>query len=47
MMNLLYITGKPYDTLQSIVSGGEEDTGSLADFGISYQHVDLIDDWGS
>lgn len=39
---LLYITGKPYDTLQSIVSGGEEDTGSLADFGISYQHVDLL-----
>ena len=46
---LLYITGKPYDTLQSIVSGGEEDTGSLADFGISYQHVDLLEsgavDW--
>lgn len=40
---LLYITGKPYDTLQSIVSGGEEDTGSLADFGISYQHVDLLE----
>ena len=39
---LLYITGKPYDTLQSIVSGGEEDTGTLADFGISYQHVDLL-----
>ena len=41
---LLYITGKPYDTLQSIVSGGEEDTGSLADFGISYQHVDLLEE---
>lgn len=41
---LVYITGKPYDTLQSIVDGGEKDTGSLKDFGIKYQHVDLIDD---
>lgn len=40
---LLYITGKPYDTLQSIVSGGKEDTGSLADFGITYNHVDLME----
>ncbi|RKJ14019.1 hypothetical protein D7X33_48485, partial [Butyricicoccus sp. 1XD8-22] len=46
---LVYITGKPYDTLQSIVDGGDKDTGSLKDFGISYSHVDLIDnreiDW--
>lgn len=46
---LLYITGKPYDTLQSIVDGGDKDTGSLKDFGIRYQHIDLIDnkaiDW--
>ena len=46
---LLYITGKPYDTLQSIVSGQGKDTGSLADFGIAYQHVDLLEtgavDW--
>ena len=41
---LLYITGKPYDTLQSIVDGGEQDTGSLKDFNISYQHIDLIED---
>ena len=41
---LLYITGKPYDTLQSIVDGGEKDTGSLKDFGIGYAHVDLIED---
>ena len=45
----VYITGKPYDTLQSIVDGGEKDTGSLKDFGITYRHVDLIDnkdiDW--
>lgn len=38
---LLYITGKPYDTLASIVSGGEQDTGSLKDFGIGYRHIDL------
>lgn len=38
---LLYITGQPYDTLASIVSGGGEDTGSLEDFGISYRHVEL------
>ncbi len=46
---LVYITGKPYDTLQSIVDGGEKDTGSLKDFGIHYSHVDLINnkeiDW--
>lgn len=41
---LVYISGKPYDTLQSIVDGGEKDTGSLKDFGIKYSHVDLIDD---
>lgn len=39
---LLYITGKPYDTLQSIVDGGKKDTGSLKDFKIGYSHVDLI-----
>ncbi|EIM06670.1 hypothetical protein A1A1_08951 [Planococcus antarcticus DSM 14505] len=38
---LLYLTGKPYDTLDSIVSGGDKDTGSLKDFGISYQHTAL------
>lgn len=39
---LVYITGKPYDTLQSIVDGGEKDTGSLKDYKIGYSHVDLI-----
>ena len=41
---LMYITGEPYDTLASIVDGGEEDTGSLKDYGIDYQHVDLLED---
>ncbi|WP_432355049.1 aminotransferase class I/II-fold pyridoxal phosphate-dependent enzyme [Sporosarcina sp. A2] len=42
--DLLYITGQPYDTLQSIVSGGDQDTGSLRDFNIGYHHVDLLED---
>ncbi|MCW1928255.1 methionine gamma-lyase family protein [Bhargavaea beijingensis] len=42
---LLYITGEPYDTLASIVSGPEgKDTGALSDFGISYRHINLNDD---
>ncbi|KZE38118.1 hypothetical protein AV656_04110 [Bhargavaea cecembensis] len=42
---LLYITGEPYDTLASIVSGLEgKDTGALSDFGISYRHIDLKED---
>ncbi|MEK3934994.1 methionine gamma-lyase family protein [Sporosarcina sp. FSL W7-1349] len=41
---LLYITGKPYDTLESIVSGKGKDTGSLADYGIGYRHIDLLED---
>ncbi|MFC4354506.1 aminotransferase class I/II-fold pyridoxal phosphate-dependent enzyme [Chryseomicrobium palamuruense] len=41
---LVYITGKPYDTLASIVDGGEQDTGSLKDFQISYRHIDLTTD---
>ncbi|WP_010301268.1 aminotransferase class I/II-fold pyridoxal phosphate-dependent enzyme [Kurthia senegalensis] len=39
---LMYITGQPYDTLQSIVDGGDKDTGSLKDWGIDYQHIDLV-----
>lgn len=46
---LLYLSGKPYDTLESIVSGGEKDTGSLRDFGIYYRHIPLTEineiDW--
>ncbi|MFC4712406.1 aminotransferase class I/II-fold pyridoxal phosphate-dependent enzyme [Planococcus dechangensis] len=41
---LLYITGQPYDTLASIVSGGKHDTGSLKDFGIGYRHIELTND---
>ncbi|WP_212391095.1 methionine gamma-lyase family protein [Sporosarcina beigongshangi] len=41
---LLYITGKPYDTLESIVAGKGKDTGSLQDYGITYKHIDLNKD---
>ncbi len=42
--DLLYITGEPYDTLASIVDGGEEDTGSLKDYNIGYSHVELTEE---
>lgn len=38
---LLYITGKPYDTLEEIVGIRGEGHGSLKEFGIGYSHVDL------
>lgn len=38
---LLYITGKPYDTLEEIVGIRGSGNGSLKEFGISYQSVSL------
>ncbi|CAM3708394.1 aminotransferase class I/II-fold pyridoxal phosphate-dependent enzyme [Mesobacillus zeae] len=38
---LLYITGQPYDTLQEIVGTSGSGNGSLKEFGISYNQVDL------
>jgi cystathionine beta-lyase family protein involved in aluminum resistance len=38
---LLYITGKPYDTLEEIVGIRGNGVGSLKDFNITYQSVDL------
>jgi cystathionine beta-lyase family protein involved in aluminum resistance len=40
---LIYLTGKPYDTLEEIVGIRGEGTGSLKDFNISYKCVDLDD----
>ncbi|MEG9296788.1 methionine gamma-lyase family protein [Mangrovibacillus sp. Mu-81] len=40
---LVYLTGKPYDTLEEIVGVRGEGTGSLKDFNISYKCVDLDD----
>ncbi|MGJ7920966.1 aminotransferase class I/II-fold pyridoxal phosphate-dependent enzyme [Neobacillus sp. LXY-4] len=41
---LLYITGKPYDTLEEIVGIRGNGVGSLKEFGISYQSVALTDE---
>ncbi|MGN8842370.1 aminotransferase class I/II-fold pyridoxal phosphate-dependent enzyme [Niallia sp. HCP3S3_B10] len=39
---LLYITGKPYDTLEEIVGIRGEGIGSLREFNIGYNSVDLL-----
>ncbi|MBS4194079.1 methionine gamma-lyase family protein [Lederbergia citri] len=40
---LLYITGKPYDTLEEIVGIRGENNGSLKEFGIGYSCVELTE----
>lgn len=39
---LLYITGKPYDTLEEVIGTRGENTGSLMDFNITYNEVALM-----
>ncbi|ASA21924.1 aminotransferase class I/II-fold pyridoxal phosphate-dependent enzyme [Paenibacillus donghaensis] len=41
---LLYITGRPYDTLHKVIGKPGDRTGSLADFGITYAEVALTAD---
>lgn len=41
---LLYITGTPYDTLHKVIGKPNDGTGSLQDFGITYDEVKLKDD---
>lgn len=41
---LLYITGKPYDTLEEIVGIRGSGTGSLKEFGIYYNSIPLTED---
>ncbi|MGZ9584146.1 methionine gamma-lyase family protein [Paenibacillus marinisediminis] len=41
---LLYITGKPYDTLHKVIGANQDGTGSLRDWGISYDDVPLTAD---
>jgi cystathionine beta-lyase family protein involved in aluminum resistance len=41
---LLYITGRPYDTLHKVIGHTGDGTGSLADFGITYREVALTAD---
>ncbi len=43
---LLYITGKPYDTLEEIVGIRGNGVGSLREFGITYDSVALTDEGG-
>ena len=42
--HLLYITGTPYDTLQQVIGRPGDGTGSLADWGISAETVELNSD---
>lgn len=41
---LLYITGRPYDTLHKVIGHDGDGTGSLADFGITYRETALTED---
>ena len=42
---LLSITGNPYDTLEEVIGiRGQEDSGSLKDFGVCFNKVDLLED---
>lgn len=43
---LLYITGRPYDTLHKVIGETGDGTGSLKDFGIGYREVSLLGDGG-
>lgn len=41
---LLYITGKPYDTLQEVIGIAGNGIGSLKEYNIGYDKVDLLED---
>ncbi len=41
---LLYITGKPYDTLEEIIGIRGKGTGSLKEYGITYNSVEITED---
>lgn len=43
---LLAATGAPYDTLEKVIGHTEPSAGSLAEYGVSYQQVDLVADTG-
>jgi len=47
--HLLYMTGRPYDTLHKVIGKPGDGTGSLQDFGIAYSEVALTEagepDW--
>ena len=42
---LLSCVGRPYDTLEGVIGlTGEKGSGSLIDFGIKYEQVDLVNE---
>lgn len=42
---LTAITGKPYDTLEEVIGiSGKKGNGSLMDYGVSYEQIDLLQD---
>lgn len=41
---MLSVTGIPYDTLQGVIGIGGESSGSLREFGIKYEQLDLLPD---
>lgn len=43
---LIYVTGKPYDTMQTVIGRNEHDyMGTLTDYGIKYSEVELNDEF--
>ncbi len=41
---LMYITGKPYDTLEEVIGKRGNTPGSMKEHNISYQEIDLLED---
>lgn len=40
---MISVTGIPYDTLQGVIGIGAESSGSLKEFGINYEQIDLLE----
>lgn len=43
---MISVTGVPYDTLRGVIGLGENSNGSLKEFGINYEQVDLLPNGG-
>ncbi|WP_093230510.1 methionine gamma-lyase family protein [Thermoflavimicrobium dichotomicum] len=41
---LIYLSGKPYDTLQQVIGTESDGSGSLMDYGIRYKEIPLLPD---
>lgn len=42
---LIYLTGRPYDTLFEVIGNGKDGSGSLADYGIHYREIPLTSNY--